>query len=120
MIEKLAKLTDTSFGNVIVNLREKIEDESKKEEFLRFIEDWFEHQKMQKERNNKKAEPCEHVEAQKREIKVTMTYPGPDGQERQHVIYCNNESETASLETENTAEISAHNPQVAPTVDEKR
>ena len=68
MIEKLAKLTDTSFGNVIVNLREKIEDESKKEEFLRFIEDWFEHQKMQKERNNKKAEPCEHVEAQKKRI----------------------------------------------------
>ena len=48
MIEKLAKLTDTSFGTLIVNLSEKIEDETKRDEFLRFIEDWFEHQKRSK------------------------------------------------------------------------
>ena len=48
VIEKLARLTDTSFGDVIINLRDKIEDESKRQEFTRFIDDWFEHQEKQK------------------------------------------------------------------------
>ena len=82
MIEKLAKLTGTSFDNVITNLRIKIEDKDKQNEFTKFIEDWFEHQKRQKKANIPKIDSDEKGTKPKSEIKVTMTYPGPGGEER--------------------------------------
>lgn len=110
MIEKLAKLTGTSFDNVITNLRNKIEDKDKQNEFTKFIEDWFEHQKRQKKVNTPKMDSDEKGTKPKSEIKVTMTYPGPGGEERQHVIFCNQQTETSTFEQQNLAKIAIHNP----------
>ena len=94
VMKKLAKQTNTTFDAVFDKLCEKISDEKKKEDFVKYIHDWFEHE----EEGLAEAE-SDGIEAsasgldEKKGIKVVMTYPGPDGQEAQHVMWCDAEAQ---------------------------
>ena len=52
VMEKLAKQMNSTFDDVFQKLCEKISDEKKREDFIKYINDWFEYDEEQK--NKKK------------------------------------------------------------------
>ena len=93
VMKKLAKQTNTTFDAVFDKLCEKISDEKKKEDFVKYIHDWFEHEERELAEAEGDSETSASGLEEKKGIKVVMTYPGLDGQEAQHVMWCDAEAQ---------------------------